>query len=305
MRVLYHSGAAEPRVVALGTFDGVPLGHAALIRKAAERAGQLRMPLRVMTFDRHPLSVVCPEQAPRYLSTLPEKIRRMAELGVAELQVLPFTPDMAGWEPETFLAALRTWMKPAAVFVGWNYSFGRRGRGNPELLEADGQRWDYETEVLPPVRTASGKIISSTAIREALSAGRLTEAEEMLGTPYTLSGRVVEGKHLGHTLGFPTANVRVRGQKQLPAFGVYLCRMEDRDFSYPSLVNIGKQPTLPSGHVTVEVHALEGAPQEYGRMVRVTLQSFLRPEHRFPDTECLRQQLEADCREARKRFGMA
>ena len=305
MRVIRTEKKVGPRVIALGTFDGVHRGHQTLIQQAAAYAAEKGVPLRVCTFDRHPLEIIHPEAAPGLLTTLPEKLHFLASMNVSETEVLSFTAAMAGQEPEAFLEALRNRMDLLAVFAGWNYTFGRMGRGNPELLQQDGKRYGYVTRILRPVRTDQGEIISSSTIRASLAEGQLEKAEQLLGHPYALTGIVVEGKHLGRTLGFPTANVRVHVRKQLPAFGVYLCLLEDQLHVHPAMVNIGTQPTLPSGHVTVEAHILDGDPNEYGHWVRLTLLRRLRDEKRFDSAEMLKAQLEADKQEALNLFHMA
>ena len=190
------------------------------------------------------------------------------------------------------------------MVAGWNYSFGQGGRETPEMLCRDGQEHGYPVTILPPVTAKNGEPVSSTDIREMLKQGRTEEVRDLLGRYHTLSGIVVHGKEMGRLLGFPTANVAISREKLLPAFGVYTCLLETERAVLPGIVNIGRQPTLPSGHVTVEVHVLTGSPMLYGVPVRVTLMDRLRPEIRFPDLTALEKQLGQDRREALKRFGM-
>ena len=306
MRLIRDNRQTEgPRVVVLGMFDGVHEGHRELIRAAREEAKTRGIPLQVCTFDPHPLRVIRPDTAPRLLSTLAEKASLMRNLGVDELRVIHFTREFAESEPERFLETLRMKAAPAVIYVGWNYTFGRGGRGNADLLRKVGNRYGFTARIHEPVRTADGITISSSEIRKRLLAGRIPEANTMLGEAYPLSGKVIPGKHLGHTLGFPTANLRIPPEKLLPDFGVYLCRLTDGEKLYHGMVNIGNQPTLPSGHVTVEAHILDGNPELYGKYIRLRLLKRIRPERRFESAEALKNQLEKDREEALKFFRMA
>ena len=291
-----------PRVLALGAFDGVHLGHRELIRLGKRRAEEIGGILRVCTFDRHPLEILQPDRAPQMLTTAEEQKQRITAAGAKEIWRISFDTRMAETEPEDFLKMLREACNLKAVVAGWNYTFGKKGRGNAELLCEDGKKYGYETIIVPSVRTEAGEIISSSAIREKLLKGDAAGASEMLGDPYPISGTVVNGKHQGSRIGFPTANIRAEAKKLLPAFGVYLCRLRCGDENWPAIVNIGIQPTIPSGQVTVEAHALGAENIDlYGREARLELLSRLRDEIRFPDVEALKEQIRRD-RDAAEAF---
>ena len=304
MRVIRGTKKAGERVVALGTFDGVHLGHQALLKTAKAYARAHDIPLRVYTFDRHPLEVIAPKFAPKILTTLHEKMSKMCRLGVDEVQLVTFDRDMADLEPEAFLCRLREAMDVRAVVAGWNYTFGRKAEGNAEMLCRDGKEHSYDVLIEQPVTREDGMAISSTLIREELQAGNMEEADSLMRGPYTISGTVVEGKHEGHLLGFPTANVAYPARKVLPAYGVYTCLIDTAERVYPGVVNIGIQPTLPSGKVTVEAHALEGKPELYGRKVRLTVIDRLRGEIKFNSIEELKDQIERDKEKATELFGI-
>ena len=304
MRKIQESGGEEPLVIALGMFDGVHLGHQELIRQGRRLAEQTGARLRVCTFDRHPLEIIRPEAAPLLLSPGEEQAELMEALGADELSVLPFTEETARTEPEDFLASLRAGGGLRAVVAGWNYSFGRGGLGNAELLRQDGERYGYRTLIVPPVRNGQGEIISSSAVREKLTAGDLDGASGMLGRPYAIRGTVVSGKHEGTRIGFPTANIQADARKQMPAYGVYACTLVSGNNRWEAVVNIGTQPTLPSGQVTVEAHALRGGTDLYGKQARAELLKYLRPEQKFRTVEELTEQIRRDKTEAEEYFKM-
>ena len=305
MRVIRSAEPAGGRVIALGTFDGVHRGHRALIYEAKRLAGEFGVPLRVCSFDRHPLEVLRPQDPPDMLSTIPEKAREMFSLGVDEMELIPFDRAMADMEPEAFLERLRTLTEAKAIVAGWNYSFGRKGRGDAELLKKDGEEHGYRVLIVPPTSLEDGTAISSSLVRQKLREGLVEEAADLLGHPYTITGTVAQGKHQGHGLGFPTANIAPWKRKALPKYGVYACVLETGGEILPSVANVGVQPTLPSGHVTVEAHILTECPDLYGRKACLTLLSMLREEKKFDSPEELKAQIAKDRDEALKRFGMA
>lgn len=305
MKVIWNGETGKERILALGTFDGVHRGHRKLLETGIGYARENGILLRACTFDRHPLEVICRSNAPKVLTTVTEKAELMARIGVDEMQLIPFRRETADTEPEDFLEYLRNAVNLRAVAAGWNYTFGRGGRGDADMLRRDGKRYGYDVLILPPVKTEDGTILSSTAVRERIEKGLIPEAEEMLGHGYQLKGRVTDGKHMGRKIGVPTANVAVDRRKQLPAFGVYPCFMETAEEQYRAVVNIGIQPTMPSGTVTVEANALEGSPDLYGQAVRLTLGKMIRPERKFASPEALKKQIEKDRVAAAEWFGMA
>ena len=305
MRVIQNSCVAGERVVALGTFDGVHRGHRSLIRSAKRLAEEMGVPLRVCTFNRHPLEVLRPDDPPELLSTLPEKASQMCRLGVDEMELVAFDRTVADMEPEAFLDRLRSEMDVRAVVAGWNYSFGRKGRGNADLLTEDGRIHGYRVLIVPPESLEDGTAISSSLVRMKLREGKISEATDLLGREYTITGTVAQGKHQGHMLGFPTANIAPWKRKALPKYGVYTCLLETEGDMLPAVANIGVQPTIPSGNVTVEAHILGAAPALYGQKVRLTLLAMLREEKKFSSPEALRTQIEKDRNDALKLFDMA
>ena len=305
MRVFQKPCSAGERVVALGTFDGVHRGHRSLIRSAKRLADEMGVPLRLCTFNRHPLEVLRPQDPPELLSTMPEKAAQMCRLGVDEMELIAFDRTVADMEPEVFLDRLRNEMNVRAIVAGWNYSFGKRGRGDTGLLTEDGRIHGYRTLIVPPESLEDGTAISSSLVRMKLREGLTAEADELLGYEYTISGTVAQGKHKGRTLGFPTANISPWIRKALPKYGVYTCLLETGSDMLPAVANIGVQPTIPSGHVTVEAHILRPCPPLYGRKVRLTPLTMLREERKFDSPEALKAQIEKDRDEALRLFDMA
>lgn len=305
MRVIQLAHPAGERVVALGMFDGVHRGHRTLISSAGQLAGEMGVPLRLCTFNRHPLEILRPEDPPEMLSTIPEKARELQKLGVDEVELIPFDRSTADLEPEVFLERLRSMMNVRAVVAGWNYTFGKQGRGNAELLKEDGKKHRYQVLIVPPATMEDGTAISSSLIRRKLKEGLIPEASALLGYEYSLTGTVAEGKHQGHGLGFPTANIEPWKRKALPKFGVYTCTLETGEISLPAVANVGIQPTMPSGKVTVEAHVLKESPELYGKKVRLTLLEMLREEKKFDSPDALKEQIEKDRNRALQIFGMA
>lgn len=305
MRVIQKPQNAGERVVALGTFDGVHRGHRALLLTARQLADELGVPLRVCTFNRHPLEILRPDNPPVMLSTIPEKASQLFSAGVDETELIPFDRSIADLEPEQFLERMHSMITVRGIVAGWNYSFGRNGRGNADLLQKDGEKHGYRVIIVPPTTLEDGTVISSSLVRRSLMDGDMEKAAELLGYTYSLTGTVAQGKHQGHKLGFPTANIEPWKRKALPKFGVYTGMLETDTEMLPAVVNIGIQPTIPSGKVTVEAHILTESPELYGQKVRLSLLKMLRPEKRFNSVEELTQQIEQDRTEALRLFHMA
>lgn len=305
MRVIQKPQNAGERVVALGTFDGVHRGHRALLLTARQLADELGVPLRVCTFNRHPLEILRPDNPPVMLSTIPEKASQLFSAGVDETELIPFDRSIADLEPEQFLERMHSMITVRGIVAGWNYSFGRNGRGNADLLQKDGEKHGYRVIIVPPTTLEDGTVISSSLVRRSLLDGDMEKAAELLGYTYSLTGTVAQGKHQGHKLGFPTANIEPWKRKALPKYGVYTGMLETDTEMLPAVVNIGIQPTIPSGKVTVEAHILTESPELYGQKVRLSLLKMLRPEKRFNSVEELTQQIEQDRTEALRLFHMA
>lgn len=305
MRILRNPRRLNPCVLVLGMFDGVHRGHQALLMRGDELAQEMHFPLCVLSFEPHPLQVLAPEKAPALLNTLPEKARIMQSFGVDVLSITTFDHSRAEQSPEDFMAEMVETYAPVVVVCGFNFTFGRGGKGNGWMLREYGKKHGFRTVVVPEV-IVEGATVSSTRIRGLLAQGDIPLVNRQLGQAYTLSGRVETGKQLGRTMGFPTANVKVSKHKALPAFGVYDCWLETAEGGYyPAVVNVGRHPTLPEGSVTVEAHVLTDGGEAldlYGKHVRLSFLRFQRAETRFESKEALQAQINRDVEEARAYF---
>ncbi len=301
MRMIRNPRHTPPCVLVLGMFDGVHRGHQALLMRGRERADQLGLPLHVCTFEPHPLAVLRPEMSPSRLTTQTERAQLMASYGVDALCVNDFTRRLASQKPEDFVRDMVRVYQPRVVITGFNFTFGDRGSGNCETLAALQGTYGYESITVPEV-VLEGATVSSTRIRGLLAKGDIPMVNRLLGHGYTMAGRVESGKHIGRTMGFPTANIAVNPHKALPTFGVYACYLMVEGVSYPAVVNVGRHPTLPEGNVTVEAYVLDSLLELYGKYVRLTFMDFLRPERVFADKEELRKQIARDVGQAREFF---
>lgn len=288
-------------VVALGMFDGVHEGHAQLIRRANHLAALYDLSSVVLTYDAHPLSVLAPEKAPRALSTRAEKVAQIARLRADALVLRPFTAAYAALEPEAFVRQLTDTLHPRHIVIGFNYSFGARGRGTPQLLRELGEKYGFETHIVDAVRVA-GDTVSSTRVRAALEAGDVALCTALLGRYYTVSGEIMHGKQLGRTLGFPTANLDWPGMKALPPRGVYAAYAWIEGERYGAALNIGRHPTAPEGAPTLEAHLLDCHQELYGKHMRLELVAFLRGEQKFDSLDALKAQITRDAQNARARL---
>lgn len=290
-------------VVTVGNFDGVHLGHQALVREAVAEARAASGTSVVLTFDPHPARVLSPERAPAALMTLEQKGEALSDLGVDRLAVLPFTRELADRSPEEFARqVLGESLSARLVVVGSNFRFGRRRAGDVSQLEALGRAIGFEVRGLPPV-WHDGAPISSSRVRQALADGAPGAARDLLGRDFFVDGRVVRGDGRGRTIGVPTANLVVANET-LPRAGVYAARVRTPDGSERlAVVNLGVRPTFAGEGTTLEAHLLDFEGDLYGAALRVRFVERLRDERRFPGIEALRAQIGADVAEARRLLG--
>lgn len=284
-------------VMTIGVFDGVHLGHQALIRATVQLARRLKAKPVALTFKDHPMHVL--QGGPRIPFLLPrlETFDLLKKKGIREVHALKFTRAFSRKSPEPFVRWLRAQGNLQGVVVGRNFRFGRGAQGDVELLKGLGQKYGFAVKAVDPVRVA-GTIISSSRIRELLSEGKTELANRMLGRPYAIEGEVVHGKHVGHKIGFPTANLKAI-PNYLPKDGVYACSVELGKKFYRAGMNLGKRPTFKDDdhHRQAEVHILNYYGKLYGKQMKVYLLKYLRPEKKFSSSKALVRQIKKDLKQ--------
>jgi riboflavin kinase/FMN adenylyltransferase len=278
----------RPRRVAVGTFDGVHLGHRKVIAGADA----------VVTFDPHPVRVVAPSQAPRLITTLERKAELIGELGVAELVVVTFDDEFAARSAESFVDDVLVGALGAThVSVGENFRFGHLASGDAGVLQADGR---FEARVVPLLEV-DGEVVSSSHIRGLLLGGAVEYADQLLGAPFTLTGEVVHGDQRGRELGFPTANLVPRDGYVTPGHGVYACRARTADGRrHAAAVNVGVRPQFVTGRgELIEAYLLDFDGDLYGTELRLEFVKRLRGEKRFESVDVLVEQIARDVGQTR------
>jgi riboflavin kinase/FMN adenylyltransferase len=279
-RLRHPLGEVQPRArrVAVGTFDGVHLGHREVIRGSDS----------VLTFEPHPVSVVAPQHAPKLLTPLNVKAELIAALGVEELIVIPFDAAFAARSAQEFIdEVLVATLGAVGVSVGENFRFGHRAQGDTQLLAADGR---FQTTV-HPLLEVDGEIVSSSHIRGLVLAGEVDQATHFLGAPFQLRGEVVRGDERGRTLDFPTANLIPQEELVCPGHGIYACLAD----GHPAAVNVGVRPTFTTGRgELIEAYLLDFEGDLYGRELRIDFLRRLRGERRFATVQALVEQMHRD-----------
>jgi riboflavin kinase/FMN adenylyltransferase len=285
--------------VTIGNFDGVHRGHVALIDSAARWAEPEGGHTVVLTLDPHPARLLDPARAPATLTTLDQKGELLAALGVDAFVVLPFTAELARRPAEEFVRqVLVRALEARMVVVGEDFRFGHRRRGDVAALESLGAQLGFGVRAVAPV-VHGGRPVSSSRVREALARGQVEEARLLLGRPFFIDGRVVEGERRGRTLGFPTANLETPNET-LPQGGVYAARCRVPSGRWvPAVVNIGRRPTFGGGAVSVEAHLIDFDADLYGADLRTEFAERLREERRFEGPEPLVAQIHEDVSRAR------
>jgi riboflavin kinase/FMN adenylyltransferase len=293
------AGACAPCAVAVGNFDGVHVGHAAIVGRLREAAERHRVPAVVLTFDPHPASILRPEQAPLPLTTPARRAELLLALGVNAVCVQPADAALMALEAEAFYeGVLRGRFAARAVVVGLDFRFGARRRGDVAMLAALCGRDGVDLDVVPPV-VIDGEAVSSSRIRTLVAAGRLAEAHTLMTAPYRLTGAVVVGARRGGTIGFPTANLAGIATL-LPALGVYAAVAHVDGVAVPAAVHVGPNVTFGETSVSVEAHLIGFAGDLYGRPLDVDFLDRVRDTRRFSSVEDLKAQLADDVAAARR-----
>jgi riboflavin kinase/FMN adenylyltransferase len=293
-------------VLTIGNFDGVHLGHRAILDTVIARARDLGGEAVLYTFDPHPRKVLRPDQAPDLLATMDQKIEILREVGLDVLIVEEFDLEFAHTPPEDFVNDyIHRRIAPVEVYVGYDFHFGRDREGSMRLLTETGPLLGFSVTIIPEV-TVGDKDVNSTRIRELLGHGRVEEAGLLLGRPFSIRGPIVEGMQRGRELGFPTANL-ASNNEIVPGPGVYVCRVRFLDEGdpqagavLPAVTNVGYRPTFDDGRdLVAEAHVIDFAGDLYGREVELAFYDQLRPERKFDGPDALCEQIARDVADAR------
>ncbi|MBE6113147.1 MAG: bifunctional riboflavin kinase/FAD synthetase [Peptococcaceae bacterium] len=289
------------RTVVLGNFDGIHRGHQQLIHLGRQIADQNDEELAVFTFYPQIHQVVDPAFC--YLLSEQQKLERFGNLRVDVVETVPFDETIATLSPEEFVKTiLAEKLRARHIVVGFNYSFGHKGAGNPQLLQELAEKYQIAVTVMEPYQL-DGELVCSTAIRQALRDGNVEQANHLLGYTYSIEGPVVHGNQIGRTIGFPTANIQPQEGILLPGNGVYAALTTVDGKVYPGILNIGLRPTIErSTGVNIEVNLFGFDDDIYGKTIRTELHYFLRSEKKFENLDALKAQLQQDKEETAKLF---
>ena len=281
-------------VIALGTFDGLHLGHIDVINTARDYAERSGLKLAVFTFSNHPLALIRPDLVPVRIISAEEKIKLLESFGVDYLINIPFTEDFAALSPDEFLEKLACFNYRCLV-VGENFTYGFLGSGKTETLERSGRKNGFDVIVRPLVKM-NGNVVSSTGIRNLIQAGHIEYANRMLGRAYSITGKIVHGEQRGRKLGFPTANIELlHGEMAVPAPGVYAVTASIEGCIYEGMGNIGNNPTFNDvEHARLEVNLFNCSGDLYGKTMSVQFRKYIRAEKKFSGVEELCRQIEED-----------
>lgn len=295
--------ATHSRVLAIGNFDGVHLGHRALLERLAAEARRLGLPAAVMTFEPHPRELFSPDQAPARLTSLREKLALLESCGVEEVFLLHFSRKLAGLTAEEFIErGLVQGLGVRHLIIGDDFRFGKGRAGDFAMLQAAGQQHGFGVEAMHTIEI-NGERVSSSAVRDVLGAGDLEHAARLLGRPYSISGRVIHGNKVGRKLGFPTANIQLK-RKRVALTGVFAATVSGLDKRFlPGAASLGVRPTLGQGlRPVLEVHLFDFDREIYGSHVTVHFLHKLRDEAKYDSLEALTAQIARDVQSTKAYF---
>lgn len=286
-------------VATIGTFDGLHLGHQALVRTLTAHAARLKLPSVLVTFEPTPREYFCPQDPPARLTSLRERWRILAGWGVDYVWLLRFGERLRNLSPGEFAAFLAQELGARLIVVGHDFRFGKGGAATAETLSAAGTRLGFAVDVLEPV-TLGAQRISSSAVRESLARGDFAAAARALGRPYSMRGRVVPGERLGRNLGFPTANLPLE-RRRAPLGGIFAVRVHGAGLAgAPGVASLGTRPTIGGTEALLEAHLFDFNADLYGREIEVEFAAKLRDEERFATLEALSAQMHRDAAQARQ-----
>jgi len=296
---LTKANLRQETILTIGAFDGLHRGHQALIGAVVARARATDRLAGLITFIPHPMMVLAPERAPRYITTPGEKLGLLESLGIDLVVLLPFNRQMASMPARSFMRRVSGQLRLGELWIGTNFALGRNREGNAAYLQELGREFGYELTVFQPLHS-DGQVISSSRIRSLLLEGRVGEAASLLGRPPTIAGEVVHGAQRGRQLGFPSAKLKVRPERAVPADGVYAVFALLGSERHKAVANLGVRPTFDTGARTVETHILDFDEDIHGCDLVVEFVARLRDEQRFEDVDDLIRQIKIDSQAARR-----
>ena len=289
----------ERCVVTIGTYDGLHLGHQALIAQLRSHAGRLAQPAVMLTFEPMPREFLSPADPPARLTTFRERWRILSSAGLEYLWLLRFDEALRNLSSEDFARLLACRLRPSVVVVGHDFRFARKGEATAASLAAAGERLGFAVDVVPAV-TVAGERVSSSGVRAALACADFARAGRWLGRPYSMRGRVIGGRRLGRGLGFPTANLAL-GRRRAPVAGIFAVQVHGvAGAALPGVASLGTRPTIGGGEALLEAHVFDFSADLYGREIEVEFAAKLRDEQRFATLEALTAQMHRDADDARR-----
>jgi riboflavin kinase / FMN adenylyltransferase len=286
-------------VVTIGTYDGIHLGHQALLERLSEHAARLSRPAMVLTFEPMPREYLVPQDPPARLTSWRERWRIFGHAELDYVWLLRFGEALRNLSGEEFAQLLARELRAHVVVVGHDFRFGRHGEATVPMLAGAGERLGFAVDVVPPV-TLDGERVSSSGVRDALARGQFDLARRRLGRPYSMRGRVVHGNRLGRDLGFPTANLRIE-RRRAPVAGIFAVRVHGvAGTPLPGVASLGTRPTVAGAHTLLEAHVFDFSGDLYGREIEVEFVAKLREEEYFATLDALIAQMQKDAADARR-----
>lgn len=279
--------------VALGSFDGLHYGHLSLVRKTVEVAREKNGKSMVFTYKNHPKTIVKPDSVPKLIMDLDTKLEYLEEENVDIVVLRSFTKEFMSMEAENFIKLLCEDYNVKGIVVGFNFRFGHKNLGNVDVLKNLQKKYGYELYIMDPY-TYKGNAISSTRIRNCILEGEVKEATNMLSKPYSIKGKVIHGRHIGRTIGFPTANLEFNDKMVIPGKGVYYTNVKYKDRTFKGITSVGNNPTVNGKELTIETFILNFDEMIYGEELKVYFIGKIRGEMKFDSVDKLVAQIKKD-----------
>ena len=279
--------------VALGSFDGLHYGHLSLVRKTVEVAREKNGKSMVFTYKNNPKTIVKPDSVPKLIMDLDTKLEYLEEENVDIVVLRSFTKEFMSMEAENFIKLLCEDYNVKGIVVGFNFRFGHKNLGNVDVLKNLQKKYGYELYIMDPY-TYKGNAISSTRIRNCILEGEVKEATNMLSKPYSIKGKVIHGRHIGRTIGFPTANLEFNDKMVIPGKGVYYTNVKYKDRTFKGITSVGNNPTVNGKELTIETFILNFDEMIYGEELKVYFIEKIRGEMKFDSVDKLVAQIKKD-----------